>query len=65
MLDLKLPAKRVNDFLSPDVVGLDLDVSKSINFEKYMPRVIHVEILGATLSEIGSADIYKYLAASI
>lgn len=63
VLDLNLPAKQIIDFLSVDVEGLDFDVIKSINLEKYRPRVILVEILGATLSEIGSTEIYKYLAA--
>lgn len=63
VLDLNLPAKQIIDFLSVDVEGLDFDVIKSINLEKYRPRVILVEILGATLSEIEGTEIYKYLAA--
>ena len=63
VLDLNLPAKQIIDFLSVDVEGLDFDVIKSINFEKYRPRVILIEMLGASLSEIGSSEISKYLAA--
>lgn len=63
VLDLNLPAQQVIDFLSVDVEGLDFDVIKSINLEKYRPRVILVEMLGSSLSEIGSAEISKYLSA--
>ena len=61
VLDQNLPTNQVIDFLSVDVEGLDFDVVKSINFEKYRPRVILVEILGSTLSEIEGNEIYKYL----
>jgi hypothetical protein len=61
VLDQNLPSNQVIDFLTVDVEGLDFDVVKSINFEKYRPRVILVEILGSTLSEIEHNEIYKYL----
>jgi FkbM family methyltransferase len=62
VLDKNLPANQVIDFLSIDVEGLDFDVIKSLNLSKYRPRVILVEILGSTLSEIQINDIYKYLS---
>jgi len=48
--------------LSVDVEGLDFDVIKSINLKKYKPRVILVEMLGSTFSEIENTEIYKFLA---
>lgn len=62
VLDSNLPAGQVIDFLSVDVEGLDFDVIKSINLDKYRPRVILVEILGGTLVGILNSEIYKYLS---
>ena len=63
ILDLKLPLKQSIDFLSIDVEGLDFDVIKSIDLKKYKPKVILIEILGYTFSEIQNTEIHKYLAA--
>lgn len=49
------------DFLSVDVEGLDLDVLKSNDWNKYRPEVVLVEILGSSLSELEKSDVYKYL----
>ena len=61
VLDDSLPSNQVIDFLSIDVEGLDFDVIKSINFKKYRPRVVLVEILGSSLSDIQQNPIYKFL----
>ena len=61
VLDKNLPAKKVIDFLSIDVEGLDFDVIRSLNVNKYRPRVILVEILGGSLSHIQNNEIYNYL----
>jgi FkbM family methyltransferase len=63
VLDAKLPSSQIIDFLSIDVEGLDFDVIKSINIEKYRPRVILVEVLGSSLSDIQLNPIYKFLIA--
>lgn len=61
VLDENLPSSQVIDFLSIDVEGLDFDVIKSMNIKKYRPRVILVEILGSSLSDLKQDPIYKFL----
>ncbi|MBD3843218.1 MAG: FkbM family methyltransferase [Campylobacterales bacterium] len=61
VLDEKLPSNQVIDFLSIDVEGLDFDVIKSMNIKKYRPRVILVEVLGSSLSDLQKDSIYKFL----
>jgi len=61
ILDSYLPKNQVIDFLSIDVEGLDFIVLKSINLEKYRPKIILIEILGSSLSEINNNEISKYL----
>ena len=39
------------DFMSIDVEGLDLDVLKGNNWEKYRPEVILIELLNFELEE--------------
>lgn len=61
VLDENLPSNQVIDFLSIDVEGLDFDVIKSINIKKFRPRVILVEVLGSSLSDVQQDSIYKFL----
>ena len=61
ILDNYLPKNQQIDFLSIDVEGHDFIVLKSINLEKYRPKVILIEILGSSLSEINNNEISKYL----
>jgi len=61
ILEKNLPVDQTIDFLSIDVEGLDFEVISSINLKKYRPRVILVEILGSSLSEIQSDMAYKLL----
>ena len=61
ILDNNLPQNQEIDFLSIDVEGLDFMVLKSNNFEKYKPKVILIEILGSSLSDIENNEISKYL----
>lgn len=61
ILDRYLPKNQQIDFLSIDVEGLDFVVLKSNNFEKYKPKVILIEILENSLSEIENNEIAKYL----
>lgn len=49
------------DFLTIDVEGLDFQVLKSINLVKYQPKVILIEILGSSLSNLQDNDITRYL----
>ncbi len=61
ILDQFLPQKQIIDFLSIDVEGLDLMVLTSNNFEKYKPKVILIEILESSLSDIENNEIAKFL----
>jgi FkbM family methyltransferase len=61
VLNRNAPSNQVIDFLSIDVEGLDFDVIRSINLKKYRPRVILVEILGSSLSDIQQDPIYTLL----
>lgn len=50
------------DFLTIDVEGLDFQVLRSINLDKYKPKIILVEILKSSLADIEGNEIAKYLA---
>lgn len=52
------------DFLSIDAEGKDFEVLKSLNFKKYKPKLICVEIWGASKDKnfnLNNNIIYKYL----
>jgi FkbM family methyltransferase len=61
ILDNNLPKVQSIDFLSIDVEGLDFNVLKSTNLEKYQPKVILIEILNSSLEDIQVNEIYKFL----
>ena len=62
VLDAYLPndIKEI-DFLSIDVEGLDYQVLRSIDLSKYQPKVILVEILGTSLSDLQENEVTRYL----
>jgi len=49
------------DFLSVDVEGLDYDVLISNDWSRFRPKVVLVEVLGATLEELVNHEITKLL----
>jgi FkbM family methyltransferase len=61
VLDKYLPFGTTIDFLSIDVEGLDLDILHSMDLSKYKPKIILIEILGSSLSEIEKSAIALYL----
>jgi FkbM family methyltransferase len=61
VLDEHLPKGQKIDFLSVDVEGLDFEVLKSNNWNKYSPKVVLVESTGNSLEEIKPSNIYKLL----
>lgn len=61
ILDKNLPKGKSIDFLSIDVEGLDFKVLKSINFNKYKPKVILIEALETYSNDIENDEIYRYL----
>lgn len=61
ILNLYLPKNQKIDFLSIDVEGMDLEILKSNNWEKYRPEYVLVEILGSSLHEIEHRNISRFL----
>lgn len=61
VLEEHLPKGQEIDFLSVDVEGLDFEVLKSNNWNKYSPKVVLVESTGNSLEEIMPSNIYKLL----
>lgn len=61
ILDEVLPAGQHIDFMSIDVEGLDFDVLKSNNWNKYKPDVILVEVLGQSIESLVDSNITRYL----
>ena len=60
-LDKFLPSGQKINFLSVDVEGLDLQVLASNDWNKYRPKVVLAEVLGASLNTIKQDPVYKYL----
>lgn len=63
ILDVYLPKGQIIDFLSIDVEGLDLDVIKSLDFDKVRPRYILVEVLALSFNDIINNEITNYLTS--
>lgn len=62
VFDTYLPAGQVIDFLSIDAEGLDLEVLRSNNWEKYIPLFIIVEAC-LDIREVTGSEIYHYMTA--
>lgn len=63
ILDQYLPDKMPIDFMSIDVEGLDLEILESNNWDKYKPKAIVIECLGADFLGIQKTIVYEYLIA--
>ncbi|WP_236096811.1 FkbM family methyltransferase [Helicobacter magdeburgensis] len=63
ILDEYLPQKTHIDFLSVDVEGLDLEVLKSNNWDKYRPKVVVVECWNSDLENIYHTETYSFLSS--
>lgn len=63
VLDTYLPENIEIDFLSVDVEGLDLQVLKSNDWNKYKPKVVLVESLDFSFDDLGNSEIYKFLVS--
>jgi FkbM family methyltransferase len=61
VLDEHLAPDQEIDFLSVDVEGLDLEVLKSNNWDKYRPYCVLVERTDYSLERIERDDVYGYL----
>ena len=61
VLDEYLPKGKSIDFLTVDVEGLDLDVLKSNDWNKYLPKIILVEDSNFSLCDCKKSTIYQFL----
>lgn len=61
ILDQNLPKNQQIDFMSIDVEGLDFMVLKSNDFDTYKPKVVLIEILESSLSDIENNEIAEFL----
>lgn len=62
ILDSYLPTGQSIDFLSIDVEGLDLEVLRSNDWQKYKPNVLIVEAIGTKLDEVLQSELYDFLS---
>lgn len=62
ILDKNFPAGTKIDLLSIDVEGHDFNVLKSLDLEKYRPKVIIIEL--HSIEKMAETDIYQYLTAN-
>ena len=61
IFNVYLPGNIDIDFLSIDVEGLDFQVIKSNDWDKYRPEIVLVEVLSAGLEGVLESDIAKYM----
>lgn len=61
ILEQYLPENKTIDFLSVDVEGLDFDVLKSNNWNKFKPKMILIESLRSDIENTFSTELYSYL----
>ena len=61
ILEKYLPSGQEIDFISIDVEGLDLQVLKSNNWERFRPKFVLVEIFGSSIHDVTNLKEYKYL----
>ena len=62
ILEKYLPYGKGIDFITIDVEGLDLQVLKSNNWERFRPKFVLVEILGSSINDIANSKECNYLA---
>lgn len=63
LLDQHVPHNTRIDLLTIDVEGLDYDVLKSNDWDRYLPAYILIECIGvSSLDEVSSLDVTKFLS---
>jgi len=62
ILDQYVPKNTRIDFLTVDVEGLDLQVLKSNDWNRYRPRVITAECLGSTLTSLENDETARFMS---
>lgn len=63
VLDQHLAPTQEIDLLSIDVEGLDEKVLRSNDWHKYRPKVVLIEVLGASIESLLSSSIHGFLTA--
>lgn len=64
ILSKNIPAKKTIDFMTIDVEGLDFEILKSLNWEKYSPNFLLIEeldMVGKDIMEYEKVETYKFL----
>jgi FkbM family methyltransferase len=61
ILELHLPAGRIMDFLTVDAEGMDLQVLRSNDWQRFRPRCVLVESLGVTLEDALRGEIFQFM----
>ncbi len=62
VLEKYMTSNIIIDFMTIDVEGMELDVLKSNNWEKYNPEILLVEFYGnTTFEKIGENPVYNFL----
>lgn len=61
VLDNHLPNSQSISFMSVDVEGLDLQVLKSNNWQKYRPKFVLAEVLSKTIPELPMDEVYQFM----
>lgn len=56
-----LPAGRAIDFLSIDVEGLDLQVLRSNDWNRFRPGCLLIEALGSTVDSLASTETHRFV----
>lgn len=64
ILDENLPQDTEIDFMSVDVEGIDLEVLQGMNFEKYRPKLIIIELHGFSVDNKEKYPIYQLLTSN-
>jgi FkbM family methyltransferase len=62
IFEKQLPHGQEIDFMSVDVEGVDLQVLKSNDWNRFRPKIILVEISGSLVKDIANSKEYKYLS---
>ena len=62
ILDLYLPSSKVIDLMDIDAEGLDFEVIKSNDWDKYRPKILLVELDSRNFEDILNHKISKYLS---
>jgi FkbM family methyltransferase len=61
LLDMYLPVDQEINFCSIDVEGLDYQVLRSNNWNKYRPQILLIEVLDLALSDVNDNEIVIFL----